>query len=183
MFLKISMMSFGGGYGMLSMIMDEGKRMISLTSGEFADMTGLDMICSGPIALNGSTFLGYLRGGLIGSMFATAGCIIPSVVVCIIVLIFLEKFYESRIIKGLFEGIKPACGGLLLYTGITLFKSVFFNAGTYSEVLKILRSSLDNKTILTFVLAATALIMDQKFKIDPLIITILGAVFGLILLS
>ena len=58
MFLKIGFTSFGGGYGMMSMILDEGIARVGLTTAEFADMAALDLLCSGPVAVNAATYIG-----------------------------------------------------------------------------------------------------------------------------
>ena len=76
LFLKVGITCFGGGYGMMSMILDEGAKKVGLTAEEFADMNALDLISSGPIALNSSTFVGYIKGGVPGSVFATLGLIL-----------------------------------------------------------------------------------------------------------
>ena len=179
MFFKVGITSFGGGYGMMSMIMDEGARLVGLTTDEFADMAALDFICSGPIALNAATYIGYIKDGFLGSVCATLGVIAPCIIVCTVALVFLEKFYKSVVIRGLFAGIKPACGGLLLYTAISLCKTVIFDASTFSEVI---HTQITTPMILTALLAVAALVMDQKFKMNPIVITVIGAVFGAIFL-
>ena len=55
LFLQIGSTCFGGGYGMMSMILDEGAKQVGLTISEFADMTALDLICPGAVALNSAT--------------------------------------------------------------------------------------------------------------------------------
>ena len=101
MFLKIGLTCFGGGYGMMSMILDEGAKQVGLTVNEFADMTALDLICPGAVALNSATYIGYIKGGIVGSIVATLGLILPTVTVSVMTIIFMKKFSESRIVKGL----------------------------------------------------------------------------------
>lgn len=179
MFLKVGITCFGGGYGMMSMILDEGAKLVGLTADEFADMTALDLICSGPIALNSSTYVGYIKGGVSGSFFATIGLLLPTVTVSIFAVIFMQKFSENRIVKGLFRGITPACGGLLIYTSITLLLSAFF--GTES-VFGLTRPAFTTDTAAMLVLFAAAVFLEFRVKIDPILLTVIGAVFGLIFL-
>ncbi len=180
MFFKIGITSFGGGYGMMSMIMDEGRRLVGLTSGEFAEMTALDLICSGPVAVNAATYVGYIKGGLAGSIVATIGVILPSILVCMGMLIFLERFYNSNIIKGLFAGIMPACGGLMFFTTAILSKSVYFNADTFCEILKITITPTMVGMMLLSIFSAVA---DLKFKVSPIWLTLIGAVLGMLFLG
>ena len=179
MFLKIGITCFGGGYGMMSMILDEGMKQIGLTVSEFADMTALDLICPGAVALNSATYIGYLKGGFLGSVAATVGLILPTVTVSILAIIFMKKFSESRIVKGLFRGITPACGGLLIYTSITLMLSIFFGTESIREATHLIFS---NDLILLIVLFAAALFLEFRLKIDPILLTVIGAVYGLVLL-
>jgi len=180
MFFKIGLTSFGGGYGMMSMIMDEGQRLVGLTRTEFADMTALDLICSGPVAVNAATYVGYIKGGFWGSVAATVGCVLPSVIICGVVLVFLDRFYQSLIVRGLFAGIMPACGGLLFFTMLTLSKSVYFNVETFGEVLK---TPISLTIIGMMVLTILSMIADLKFKVNPVYITIAGAILGILFLS
>ncbi len=180
LFLKIGFTSFGGGYGMMSMIMDEGNRVVGLTRAEFTDMTALDLICSGPVAVNAATYVGYIKGGWIGSIFSTVGSILPSVIICTLVLIFLDRFYNSIFVRGLFTGITPATGGLMFFTTVTLTKSVFFNIESYSEL------SLESFTPVTLgmiLITLLSILADVKFKINPIYLTLIGAVVGAIFLS
>ncbi len=180
MFFKIGLTSFGGGYGMMSMIMDEGQRLVGLTRTEFADMTALDLICSGPVAVNAATYVGYIKGGFWGAIFATLGCILPSVIICTIVILFLNSFNKSKIVKGLFAGITPACGGLLLYTTLSLSKSVFFNTNSFTDML---HSPITAAMIVMVGITGAAMIADLKYKINPAFLTLAGAILGMLFLS
>ena len=179
MFLKIGFTSFGGGYGMMSTIMDEGARLVGLTKGEFADMTALDLVCSGPVAINAATYVGYIKGGIWGSIFSTVGAFLPSLILTSIVLVFLEKFYNSFFIRGLFKGITPATGGLMIFTSLTLTKSIFFNVDHYSEIPG---TPITPTIVGMFIILILSIIGDLKFKINPIYLTLAGALLGAIFL-
>ncbi len=179
LFFKIGITSFGGGYGMMSMILDEGAKMVGLTVNEFADMTALDLICPGVVALNSATYVGYIKGGILGSTAATIALILPTVTISILVITVLRKFSENRIIKGLFRGITPACGGLLIYTCITLFLGIFFDTESIFELHHII---FTKDTIVLLVLFISALFLQFRYKIDPILLTVIGAAAGLLFL-
>ena len=179
LFLKIGITCFGGGYGMMSMIFDEGAKLVGLTAEEFADMTALDLICPGPVALNSATYVGYIKGGVSGSVLATAGMILPTVIVSILAVIFMSRFSENRIVKGLFRGIRPACGGLLIYTSVSLLLNVFFGTESVSAITMPTLSADLAAMLGLFVLAV---ILVFRYKIDPILLTVIGAVFGLVFL-
>ena len=179
MFLKIGITCFGGGYGMMSMILDEGMKQAGLTVNEFTDMAALDLICPGAVALNSATYIGFIKGGLSGAAAGTLGLIIPSVTVSILTVIFMRKFSENRIVRGLFRGISPACGGLLIYTSITLMLSVFFGTESIYEIHKLI---LSKDIIELLILFTGALLLEFRFKIDPILLTVIGAIYGMIFL-
>ena len=179
LFFKIGLTCFGGGYGMMSMILDEGAKQVGLTVNEFADMMALDLICPGAVALNSATYVGYIKGGVWGSISATLGLILPTVTVCVLAITFLKKFSESRIVKGLFRGIRPACGGLLIFTSITLFLSIFFGSESIYEMTRIVFSS---DTAVLLILFAVSLFLEFRYKIDPVLLTCIGAAVGLLFL-
>ena len=180
MFLKIGFTSFGGGYSMMAMILDEGAKRVGLTTGEFADMTALDLICSGPVAVNGATYVGYIKGGLLGSTLATVGSILPSLIICTIVALFLDRFRSSKFVKGLFTGIVPATGGLMIFTSLKLSQSIFFNTESFAGILS---AAVTPTMIGMIVLFAATLFAALKFKVNPIYLTLAGAAIGAVFLA
>ncbi len=179
LFLKIGIACFGGGYGMMSMTLDEGSKLVGLTINEFADMMALDLICPGVVALNSATYVGYIKGGVAGSAAATIGLILPTLIISVLAIVFLNKFSESRIVKGLFRGITPACGGLLIYTSITLLLGIFFGSESIYEMTRIV---FNRDTVVLLILFAAALVLEFRYKIDPILLTCIGAAAGLLFL-
>lgn len=177
-FFKIGLTCFGGGYGMMSMIREECQR-VGLTAQEFADMSAMDLLASGPVALNAPTYVGYIKGGFFGAFFATLGIITPSILVCVIALFFINKFRTSVFIRGLFRGITPACAGLLIYTCINLFAEVFFNQESITQIFTV---PLTVPVLILLGIFAAAVIAIFRFKVDAIPVTFAGALLGLLLL-
>ena len=178
MFFKIGLTCFGGGYGMMSMIMEEGVK-VGLTAQEFADMSAMDLLASGPIALNASTYVGYIKGGIWGAVFATLGVITPSILLCVAAMFFINRFRHSLIIRGLFRGITPACAGLLVCTCFNLFAEVFFEQ---REILMIFSVPLTLSILTMLGIFVAALIAIFRFKVDVIPVTFAGALLGFLLL-
>jgi len=124
-FAKIGLFTFGGGYAMLSLIEStcvEKKKWI--THDEMMNITVIAESTPGPIAINCSTFVGYKRAGVIGSVFATVGMILPSFVIIFAISSFLDNFLEITVIASAFKGIKIAVGFLILDAGINMIKKM-----------------------------------------------------------
>ena len=72
-FLEIGAVSFGGGYGMISLVREKVITNGWLTDGEFLNMIAVAESTPGPIAVNMATFVGSTQGGVLGSALATLG--------------------------------------------------------------------------------------------------------------
>ena len=77
-FFKIGAVSFGGGYGMISLIREEVISNGWLTEEKLLNMIAVSESTPGPIAVNIATFIGSNQAGILGSFFATLGVVTPS---------------------------------------------------------------------------------------------------------
>ena len=177
MFVKIGFLSFGGGYPMMALIYEEGQRLLNLTSGEFADMLALELLSSGPVAINGATYIGYIKGGIIGSIVATFGVCVPSLILVSIVYFFLSKIYENPYIQGFLTAIKISCAGILLATALNLAREIFIlESGNIAEITYF--SNIQWGSILIFCIGLISLI---KYKVNPIHFIFASAILGIIL--
>ena len=167
-FFKIGAFTFGGGYAMISIIENEcvtEKKW--LTHDEMMDITVVAESTPGPLAINTATFVGYKVGGVLGSCAATAGVVLPSLIIISIIAMYLENFLEIKWVKSAFEGIKIAVAFLIFGAGWKMFKKM-------------------KKKALPLTIFAIALIvmLCTKFKLitfSSIYLIILAAVTGLVL--
>ena len=120
-FAKIGLFTFGGGYAMISVIEDscvEKKQWIS--HDEMMNMTVVAESTPGPMAINCATYVGYKQAGLLGSVLATLGMVLPSFIIIYAISMFLDNFLEITLIANAFKGIKVAVGILILNAGFTM---------------------------------------------------------------
>lgn len=71
-FLMIGALSFGGGYGMVSLVRETVISNGWLTESEFLNFIAVSESTPGPLAVNMATFIGSTQGGILGSFLATA---------------------------------------------------------------------------------------------------------------
>ena len=124
-FARVGMFTFGGGYAMISLIEDicvEKKKWI--THEEMMELTVLAESTPGPIAINAATYVGYQRGGVPGSVFATVGMTLPSFVVIYLISAVLDNFLEIAWIASAFKGIKIGVGLLIFSVGMSMLKKM-----------------------------------------------------------
>ena len=124
-FLKIGVTTFGGGYAMIAnfqeTIVEKKKR---LTEDEFMEIITVAESTPGPIAINVATFVGYKKKGFLGSLFATLGVVLPSLVIIFVISLVLDQFMENVYVQYAFNGIKVAVAFLITRAGINLFKKM-----------------------------------------------------------
>lgn len=127
-FFLIGAFTFGGGYAMVAMIQQQVTSRGWMTMEELIDFIAIAESTPGPIAVNMATFVGSRVGGVTGAVCATLGVVLPSFVVILIVAHYFRAFCESRWIKGVMSGLKPAVVGLIGAAAVSIGAAVFVAA-------------------------------------------------------
>jgi chromate transporter len=125
-FLKMGVLTFGGGYAMIPVVERElvNKRgWVSMD--EVMDYYTVAQITPGIIAVNLSTFVGCKREGLLGGLLATLGFVLPGVSFVTAAAVFLANFADLPVVKHAFTGVRVAVCALILDTVIKLVKTAF----------------------------------------------------------
>ncbi len=124
-FFKIGAFTFGGGYAMLSVIENECvEKRKWIDHDEMMDITVVAESTPGPIAINTATFVGYRSAGVLGSAVATAGVVLPSLLLLFVIASFLDHFLEIRWVASAFRGIKVAVAFLIFGAGWKMFRKM-----------------------------------------------------------
>lgn len=124
-FCKIGMLTFGGGYAMIAQIRETVvARKGWLTEDELIEVIAVAESTPGPIAINMATFVGYKQKGLRGSLAATAGVVLPSLVLISILSRFLDVFMANRYVAYAFDGIRCAVAFLILKAGAEMLRKI-----------------------------------------------------------
>lgn len=119
-FFKIGLFCFGGAFGMLPLIEETVVAHGWLTESTFYEFVGVCESTPGPIAVNVATYVGASQGGLLGSLCATLGTILPSFMIILLIASVLKNFTENKFFKGFIKGVQPVVIALILSTGATL---------------------------------------------------------------
>ncbi len=127
-FVMIGFTSFGG-MSMIPLINDQMLSHGWMTSQEVADIVAIAEMTPGPLGLNCATFAGMRTGGVLGAAAASIGVLLPSLTVCILAAIFLERFKESRFMGNAMFGIRPVCIGMI--AAVVIQQSMVNYAGSF----------------------------------------------------
>ena len=138
-FFKLGLFTFGGGYAMLPHIKEVVVEKKSwLTEDEILEIIAIAESTPGPIAINMATYIGYKQKGFWGSLFATMGVVLPSLIIIFVISLFFENFIQNTIVAYAFTGIKAGVAFLITKTGVEMLfkmKKKIFNIIFFSLIL------------------------------------------------
>lgn len=172
-YLQIGAFSFGGGYAAMPLIQSlcvEQKGW--LTMSEFADLTTIAEMTPGPIAVNSATFVGQKAAGIPGALVCTAGCIIPSLIIVLLLAYLYRKFEKLDIVKSVLAGMRPAVVAMIAGAGMTILLLGLFGTGTLSDI------SFADIKVIELVIFVLCLILLRMKKAGPIQIVFLSAILG-----
>ena len=176
-FFKIGLFTFGGGYAMIPLVKETVVKFGWLTEGEFFELIGVCESTPGPIAVNMATYVGSNEGGLVGSIAATLGVVLPAFIIILLIASLLKNLTKNRFFKGFMTGVKPVIVALILSTGVMLLlKSVGF------ADIKEFSLNLKASIILVFI---TGIYFGYKKifnkKLGTIMLIIISAVLGILI--
>lgn len=122
-FFKIGLFTFGGGYAMIPLIENETVHKKKwITEYEFLEILSVTQMTPGPIAVNFATFIGNKMYGILGSIVATFGVILPSFSIITFIVLFLEPYFNTKFVDSAFMGIKSCVIALIVFSVVKIFK-------------------------------------------------------------
>lgn len=177
-FLEVGAFSFGGGYGMISLIRELCLQHGWLNEGELLNMIAVAESTPGPIAVNMATFVGSSQGGFLGSVCATLGVILPSLVIILIIAMVLKNLMKYKGVKAFMGGIRPCVIGLIIATAaIMLLNNLVGLSSVWNGV------NIDFRGMAVFALLISITLFSKlviKKKISPIIMIVFSAALGIV---
>ena len=168
-FLQIGLFSFGGGYASLPLIREQVVEQNAwLSMSEFTDLITISQMTPGPIAVNSATFVGIKIAGIGGAVCATAGCILPS---CIIVLVLAKlyfKYRNMRAMEDILSALRPAVVAMIAASGVSILVSAFWGESI---------SLASTKWVLVAAFAVYFLLL-RKTKLNPVWVMLIAGVIN-----
>lgn len=122
-FFRIGILTFGGGLTMLPMLKYEIVQKKKWCSEEqLLDCYAVGQCTPGIIAVNTATYVGYLKAGIPGAIWATTGIVSPSILIITLIASFLRQFIDNIWIQHALVGIRGIVCALMFQTVINLAK-------------------------------------------------------------
>ncbi len=176
-FFKIGIISFGGGYAMIPLI---ERQIIEvngwLTSAEFLDIIAVAEMTPGPIAINSATFIGYRTAGVLGSVVATLGVVMPSFIAMVILAYVINKTKHLPHVKGALRGI---VSGVIALIGFATFRmAIGSGLASFEEAFP---SILVTFNVYNVIICIGAFLLLHYTKYHPVLLLLSFGILGIIL--
>ena len=159
-YFKVGLFSVGGGMATIPFLYDLADKTGWFTHAQLADMLAVSESTPGAIGVNMATYVGYTTAGVPGSLVATLGLVMPSVLIILLVARVLQKFRHNFFVESAFYGLRPASTGLIAAAGITVAAIALLNVELW-QVSGVLTELFRWKEIL---LAAVILVFTNWVK-------------------
>ena len=172
------MLSFGGGYASISLVEKQVVEIKNwMTYAEFADIVAIDELTPGPVAINAATFVGTKMAGIPGAIAATIGAILPSCIICLVLVKLYYKYKSLKPVNGALFGLRSMVVAMILSTTISILLSVLF------YVIPTPFYSMDQIKVdyIAVILFAIALYVLRKTKVNPLLVMLGCGLMGLLI--
>jgi chromate transporter len=171
-FFKIGAFTFGGGYAMIPLIQSEVVSNGWMSMEQLINFIAVSESTPGPLAVNMATYVGSETAGIIGSVCATFGVVLPSFIIILLVARVYTAFSNNKYVKGCMNGLKAAVIGLIVSSVLSVGQTVFFEKAVSLQVL--------SSTV--FWCSAGILVIDIVLSIkkaNPIMIILLSAALGI----
>jgi chromate transporter len=160
-FLKIGAVLYGSGYVLLAFLRaDFVTRLGWLTDQQLLDAVAIGQVTPGPVFTT-ATFIGFILGGVPGSLWATLGIFFPAFVFVAISNPLIPRIRHSPWTSGLLDGVNITALGLMGAVTWQLSRASFVDP-------------------LTSMMALVSLALLMEFKINATWLVLGGAAVGLL---
>lgn len=170
-FFKIGAVTFGGGYAMIPLMRQELVAGGYLTLAQIDQFIGIAESTPGPFSVNVATFAGFENYGILGSIVATLGLVLPSFIIILLIASLSAKFLQTKAARGILMMVNPLTIGFIFAAGLGVTLTV--TLGDY----------LGNISIDYIAIGIFVFILGLSFiykKINPIYLILISGVLGLI---
>lgn len=175
-FFKTGLFAVGGGLATLPFLYEISNNTHWYTHADVANMIAVSESTPGALGINMSTYAGYLTGGIAGGILATFSLALPSLIIIVIVARSLEKFRDNKYVNRAFFGLRPASVAMISMAGFNVAKTALINIPAWQET----GALNDLFSWKAWLLAAGILLVDRKWKLNPVMQIGIAAVIGIL---
>ncbi len=179
-FMKTGLFAVGGGMATLPFLYSMSERFGWFTSSDVADMLAVSESTPGPIGVNMATYVGFTLKGIPGAVIATAGLVLPSLVVICIVSYFLRAFRDNKYVNSVFYTLRPVSTGLIAAAGVSVIMTCMVDLAAFRGS-HLFTDLIDLKALaLAAVLVVLMNFVKPLKKLHPVVFIAFSAIVGIL---
>lgn len=160
----LSACTFGGGFVIVSLMK---KRYVEelkwLDEDEMLDVTAITQSSPGPLPVNASVIIGYRMAGVVGSLTAILGTIIPPMVIISIISLFYNQFRTNPYIATALQVMRAGVAAVI-----------------FDVVINLAGNVLKTKRILYIAMMVIAFVATYFLDVSAMVVIIVCLLIGLI---
>lgn len=121
----LSSCTFGGGFVIVSLMKKKFVEELKwLDEDEMLDVTAITQSAPGPLPVNASVIIGYRMAGVVGSLTAIAGTILPPMIIISIISLFYEQFRTNPYIAMALQVMRAGVAAVIFDVVLNLAGNV-----------------------------------------------------------
>ncbi len=121
----LSACTFGGGFVIVSLMKKKYVEELQwLEEDEMLDVTAITQSAPGPLPVNASVIIGYRLAGVMGSLTAILGTILPPMIIISVISLFYEQFRTNPYISVALQVMRAGVAAVIFDVVINLAKNV-----------------------------------------------------------
>lgn len=160
----LSSCTFGGGFVIVSLMK---KKFVDekhwLDHDEMLDITAITQSAPGPLPVNASVIIGYRMAGILGSVIAVCGTILPPMIIISLISLCYEQFRTNEIIALALQVTRAGVAAVIVDVTLNLT----------GNVLKVKRAMYTTMMVVCFVAVAV-------FKVSAMVVILTCLLVGII---
>lgn len=160
----LSACTFGGGFVIVSLMK---KRYVEelkwLEEDEMLDVTAITQSAPGPLPVNASVIIGYRMAGIIGSLTAILGTILPPIIIISIISLFYGQFRTNPYIATALQVMRAGVAAVI-----------------FDVVINLAGNVIKTKRILYIVMMVVAFVATYLFDVSAMLIIFVCLGIGLV---
>ncbi|MBE5040334.1 chromate transporter [Ructibacterium gallinarum] len=150
----LSAFTFGGGFVIVSLMKKKFVEELKwLEEDEMLDVTAITQSSPGPLPVNASVIIGYRMRGVVGSLVAILGTILPPMIIIFIISMCYEQFRTNPYIAVALQVMRAGVAAVIFDVVINLAKNV-----------------VKTRSILYIAMMVIAFILTCFFKVNAMLI-------------
>lgn len=160
----LSACTFGGGFVIVSLMKKKFVEELKwLEEDEMLDVTAITQSAPGPLVVNASVIVGYRIAGILGSLVAVLGTIMPPMIILSIISLFYEQFRTNKYISIALQVMRAGVAAVILDVVINLAGNV-----------------IKTKRVLYIVMMVAAFVAALFFHVSAMVIVVVCLLIGIL---